>query len=142
MAKFHHANPTAGLRLKQIYGAPVLLFGIAPLVLNNTELDTLHSHYKMVIRQILKLPRNTPECFIFFSGGTLPIITFIHLNILTLLGMLGRLGSENIVNKIGCHLLLTLANLQSWFLSARHITQLYGLCDPLLALQQPMPKAK
>ena len=142
MAKFHRANPAAGLRLEKIYGAPVLLSGIAPLVLNNIELDTLHSHYKMVIRQILKLPENTPECFIFFSAGTLPIIAFIHLNILTLLGMLGRLGSENILNKIGCHSLLTLANPQSWFLSARHITQLYGLCDPLLALQQPMPKAK
>ena len=142
MAKYHQTNPAAGLRLELIYGAPVLLSGVAPLVLSNSELTALHSHYKQVIRQLLKLPDTTPESFIFFSAGTLPITAFIHLNILTLLGMIARLGSENILNHIGCHSLLTLSNPQSWFLSARHITQLYGLCDPLLALQQPMAKAK
>lgn len=102
----------------------------------------IHSHYKMIIRLILKLPENTPESFIFFSAGTLPSTALIHLNILILLGMLGRLGSENILNRIACHSLLSLANPQSWFLAARHVTQLYGLCDPLLVLQQPLPKAR
>ena len=142
IAKYHRANPAAGLRLERIYGAPVLLSGVAPLVLSNSELNTLHSHYKNVIRQILKLPENTPESFIFFSAGTLPIIALIHLDILTLLGMLGRLGSDNILNRIGCHSLLTHANPESWFLAARYVTQLYGLCDPLLALQQPLPKSR
>ena len=56
--------------------------------------------------------------------------------------MIGRLGSQNILNRIGCHSLLTLANPQSWFLATRHITQIYGLCDPLLVLQQPMAKVR
>ena len=37
LARGHRGNPQAGLRVEQLYGVPVLLSGLAPLVLTKTE---------------------------------------------------------------------------------------------------------
>ena len=63
MARSHRGNIAAGLRLEKIYGAPVLLSGCASLVLSTAEMSTLHSHYRTMIRQILRLPKKHPRVF-------------------------------------------------------------------------------
>ena len=115
IARGHHGNPTAGLRVEKIYGAPVLLSGVAALVLKTPELAALNAHYRKSVRQLLRLPINT----------------------LGLLGMIGRLTLTNILNRIGRHALMTAANLHSWFIQVRHISAQYQLPDPLLVLQLP-----
>ena len=142
LARGHHGNPTAGLRVEKIYGAPVLLSGVAALVLKAQELAALHAHYRKSIRQLLRLPVNTPECFVMLMAGSLPASALVHLRMLTLLGMIGRLGPSNILNRIGRHSLLAAANLQSWFIQVRRISCMYQLPDPLLILQLPPPKAR
>ena len=142
LARGHHGNPTAGLRVEKIYGAPVLLSGVAALVLKTPELAALHAHYRKSIRQLLRLPINTPECFVMLMAGSLPASALVHLRMLSLLGMIGRLGPSNILNRIGRHALLTAVNLQSWFIQVRRISGQYQLPDPLLVLQSPPPKTR
>ena len=142
LARGHRGNPIAGLRVERIYGAPVLLSGIAALVLKTPELAAIHSHYRKSVRQLLRMPINTPECFIMLMAGCLPATALIHLRMLGLLGMIGRLGPANILNRIGRHALISVTNMHSWFIQARKITTKYGLPDPLLVLQLPPTKAR
>ena len=137
MARSHRGSIAAGLRLEKIYGAPVLLSGCASLVLSTAEMSTLHCHYRTVTRQILRLPKNTPECFVMLVSGSLPATAIVHLRMLSLLGMIGRLGRDGILFRIGCNSLANATNSKSWFISVRHVTQKYGLTDPLLVLQEP-----
>ena len=142
LAKAHRGNPTASLRLERSYGAPVLLSGVASLVLSSTELSVIHQQYKSCIRQLLRLPITTPECFTMFFAGALPATAIVHLRTLNLLGMIGRLGPHGILDRLGRHSLLTACNKGSWFLATRRICQKYSLPDPLIVLQQPLPKAR
>ena len=142
LARGHRGNTAKSLRLERIYGAPVLLSGVAALVLSSPELATLHQHYKVMVRNLARLPQNTPESFVMLMGGTLPATALVHLGMLTLLGMVGRLGPSGILNRLGRHALLTPGNHRSWFVQVRYVTQKYGISDPLLVLQLPPAKSK
>ena len=61
---------------------------------------------------------------------------------LTLLGMIARLGPAGILNRVGRHALLTATNRHSWFVAVRKVSQKYGLQDPLLVLQQPPTRGR
>ena len=39
MAKGHNGNPAASLKINQVFGAPVLLYGLTSLVLKESEVD-------------------------------------------------------------------------------------------------------
>ena len=142
MAKGHRGSPVAGLRAHRMYGASRLLSGVSSLVLSTLELGVLHQHYKVSIRQVLRLSDKTPESFIMLMAGTLPATALFHLGLLSNLGMVARLGPDCILNRIGRATLLNATSSHSWFNQIRLVTQKYGLPDPLLVLQQPTTKLK
>ena len=92
LAYGHHGNPAASLRLERLYGCPVLLSGLASLVLNKSEVAVVHHHHKINLERLLKLHRNTPECVVMFLAGSLPVTALLHLRMLSLLGMIARLA--------------------------------------------------
>ena len=141
LAKGHRGSPAAGLRLERAYGAPVLLSGVASLVLSGAEISAIHQHFKMCVLHLMRLPLTTPECFFMFSAGALPATAIIHLHTFTLLGMIGRLQQHCILNKLGRQALLSGSN-SSWFVMVRRFAQQYQLPDPLIVLQQPLPKSQ
>ena len=141
LAKGHRGSPAAGLRLERAYGAPVLLSGVASLVLSGAEISAIHQHFKMCVLHLMRLPLTTPECFLMFSAGALPATAIIHLHTFTLLGMIGRLQQHCILNKLGRQALLSGSN-SSWFVMVRRFAQQYQLPDPLIVLQQPLPKSQ
>ena len=116
--------------------------GVSTLVLSGQQLEVLHQHYKVTVRQVLRLSDKTPECFVMFVAGTLPATALLHLGQLTLLGMVARLGPNCILNKMGQASLLSANNSHCWFLKVRQLSQQYGLPDPLLVLQQPTTKGR
>ena len=83
---------------------------MAALVLSSAEISALHQHYKSSVRQLLRLPITTRESFVMFLAGSLPATAIVHLRTLTLLGMIGRVGPEVILNKIGRYSLLSATN--------------------------------
>ena len=140
IAHHHSGNPAASLRLERLYGCPVLLSGSASLVFGRGEVSVLHQHFKVHIERLMRLHRSTPECAVMFLAGSLPASALLHLRMLGLLGMIARLGRQNILYQHGCHALLSQGPARSWFISVRSICHEYGLPDPLLILQSSPSK--
>ena len=140
MAGGHYGNPAASMRLQRLYGCPVLLSGLASLVLNKAEMAVIHHHLKVHLERILKLHKSTPECVVIFLDGSLPASALLHLKMLGLLGMIAHLGRDNILHQHGCQVLLSNSPGKSWFSTLRSICKDYGLPDPLLVLQSPPSK--
>ena len=44
IARGHAGNPAAAIRVERLYGVPVLMSGLAALVLNKTEIQSLDHH--------------------------------------------------------------------------------------------------
>ena len=143
MAKGHSGNPAASLRVERLYDCPLLLSGLSSLVLKNSELTVIHHHYKVILQRIIKLIKlhqNSPECVVMFLSVSLPATALVHLGMLGLLGMIARLGPNNILHKRGIQVLLSNTPGKSWFTQIRSICQEYGLQDPLITLQSPSSK--
>ena len=139
-ARHHNGNPAATLQLERLYGCPVLLSGMAALVLSNKEVGVIQRHHRVTLCRLQKLPSTSPDCVVFFLAGSLPSTALLHLRQLGLLGMLARLGTESILQQVGRQVLLSDGKGKSWFLQVRAITQQYGLPDPLMILQSPPSK--
>ena len=125
---------------ERLYGCPVLLSGLASLVLSFHETSVIHHHHKVTLQRLQRLHFATPECVVYFLGGSLPATGILHLRMLSLLGMIARLGPDHILQKHGRHILLHQGRenvSHSWFTQIRTISMKYSLPDPLLVLQTP-----
>jgi hypothetical protein len=139
-ALHHRANPKSTMQLERLYGCPVLLSGLAALVLTSREIAMVHRHHRLTLCRLQKLPSTTPDCVVFFLAGSLPATGLIHLRQLGLLGMIARLGENSILQQLGRQVLLSNGRGKSWFLQVRTISEQYNLPDPLLVLQTPPSK--
>ena len=139
-AQHHRANPSATIQLEKLYGCPVLLSGLASLVLNNSELGAVLRHHRITLCRLQKLSKTTPDSVVYFLAGSLPSSALIHLRQLGLLGMLARLGECSVLQQLGRAALLFTVNCKSWFQQVRTVTQQYSLPDPLQILQSPPSK--
>ena len=140
MAYSHRGNPAASLRLESLYGVPVLLLGLAALVLSDSEIAAIHHHHKLTLERLQRLHQATPESVVMFLAGSLPVTGILHLRMLGLLGMIARLGPNHILHQHGQHVLSSISTRKasnSWFLKVKMLTNKYNLPDPLLVLQYP-----
>ena len=139
----HRGNPAAGLHLDRLYGCPVLLSGLAAMILIDSELANIHHHHKVNLERVQRLHSRTPECVVYFLAGSLPASALLHLRMFSLLGMIARLGPNHILNCYGRDILLSKDSApagKSLFLTLRFLTQKYSLPDPLLTLQSAPTK--
>ena len=97
IARRHYGNPAASLRIERLYGAPVLLSGLSSLILNKSEEESVHHHYKVSLERLQRLYKATPAPVVFFLAGSLPAPGLLHLRQLSLLGMIARLGPDSIL---------------------------------------------
>jgi hypothetical protein len=142
LARAHHGNPAAALRIEQSYGLPVLLSGLASLVLNKSEEETLDLQHKQTLERLQRLYPRTPAPVVYLLAGTLPASARRHLSQLGLLGMLARLGPDSILHRLGRELLANPDAKASWFHQVRGWCQQYGLPDPLYVLANPPRKGE
>ena len=140
VARHHCANPSASLKLEKMYGGPVLMSGLCSLYLNSKEIGVLHRHHRVTLCRLQKLAPTTPDCVVFFLAGSLPGTAILHLQQLSLLGMIARLGPDSILQQLGRQVLLLSKQQRSWFSLVRSACQQYGLPDPLLIFQCPPGK--
>ena len=73
LALGHRGNPAASVTVEKLYGSPVMLSGLATLVLSNPEEEIICGHSKQHMERMLKLHTGTPECVIWFLAGCLPL---------------------------------------------------------------------
>ena len=140
VARKHRANPAIGLKIEQIYGTPVLMSGLASLVLLSTELSLLEQHHKVTYQNIQKLLPNTPSSVVYFLGGCLPGTAVLHLKQLSIFGMVTRLQDDPL--NIHARKILTSSKIscKSWFIQLRDICLQYQLPHPLKLLDNPPSK--
>ena len=79
LARGHRGNPAASIKIERLYATPVLLSGLATMVLSKSELALVTGHFKKHMERLLKLHKSTPDCVIWFLGGYLPIEALLHL---------------------------------------------------------------
>ena len=142
LARGHRGNPAAALRVELLYGSPVLLSGLAALVLSKAEISIIKHHYKLKLESLQRLHKLTPESVVYFLGGSLPLPALLHIHQLSLLGMIARLGPSNILHRLGCYTISNAkASSRSWFIQVREICAQYSLPDPLYILTNPPTQA-
>ena len=78
LARGHRGNPSFSLRLEKLYALPVLMSGLASLVLSDKELDSIESYYREVLRKLLRLHQKTPRTVIYFLAGSIPGNALLH----------------------------------------------------------------
>ena len=135
MARGHRGNPAVGIKVHCLYGVPVLLSGIAALVLSSSDVNLIEGHYKATLSNLMRLHAKTPRSVVYFLAGSLPGVALIHLRQMSLFGMLTRLPGS-ILHKIACNTFSS-GNIPktSWFWQIRKICMNYALPHPLELLQ-------
>ena len=78
IARGHRGNPAASLRINQLYATPVMLSGLASLVLSEAEVKVMDAYYKKTIQNLQRLHQNTPKGVVFLLAGCLPGKTVLH----------------------------------------------------------------
>ena len=142
LANHHHANQAAILKVERLYASPVLLSGLASLVLTKSESDSLQKYHKNCIRQLMKLPERTSDCVVYFLAGSLPLIALLHLRQLSLFNMITHLPG-NPLHVLALDFLVTAKfSAKSWFQTIRSLTIKYDLPHPLDLLKSPVHPAK
>ena len=140
MARGHRGNPAASLRIHQLYGVPVLLSGIATLVLSKQDEDLVDNHHKDVVSNLQRLLPRTPRAVILFLAGSLPGSALLHLRQLSIFGMICRLP-QNIIHTHAQNIFsYATSSSKSWFKQISEICLKYDLPHPTKLLQAAMPK--
>ena len=142
LAKGHRSNPAASMRILTQRGTPVLMSGLASLVLSPKETSSVDQQLKRTLQNTLKLPAGShPSPFVYFAAGSLPGTAILHLKQITLFGMICRLPTCEPLNEHAIHVLLTHpSSSKSWFIQVRNLLLLYQLPHPLVLLHQPLAK--
>ena len=140
VAQKNRANPVIGLKLENVYGSPVLMSGVASLVLSGSESSMLDKHLKDTYLNIQKLHKKTPDSVVYFLGGCLPGEAVIHLRMLTIFGMVARLQNDPLKIHARNILVTAKSSSKSWFCQLRNICLIYQLPHPILILDDPPNK--
>ena len=142
LAKGHRSNPAACLRIEAVYGVPVLLSGLASLVLSTKEENMLGQQYKVHLQRLLRLHQATPAPVVFMLAGCLPLQAQLHLRMFSLFGQLCRLRDGDNILAVRARDVLSsaLSSSKSWFWKIRQLCLQYGLPHPLEWLSSMLSK--
>ena len=139
-AQKRRANPVISLKLNRVYGTPVLMSGVATLVLSGTEVSIIGQHLKCTYQNVQKLLPKTPDAFVYFLGGCLPGEAEIHVRMLGIFGMVARLTDDPLRIHARNVLVSTKPTSKSWFWQIRDICLKYDLPHPILILDRQPSK--
>ena len=140
LARSHRGNPSASLRVHQLYAAPVLLCGLGSLYITEAEMKVLDGHYKNSFQNLQRLHQNTPRGVVFMLAGCLPCRALVHIRQLSLFLMLCHLPSDPL-NVHARHILQNAPqSARSWFQQVKDLCSMYDLASPLELLDTPPHK--
>ena len=140
ISRSQRVNPASSLKIERTYASPILMSGLASVILTRNEIDILNHHHLRTLCDLLRLYRKTPRSAILFLAGSLPASAILNLRQLGLFGMITRL-KENILYQ-HAKAVLTVMNKKgkSWFLMIRDLCLKYELPHPLQLLEYPPSK--
>ena len=139
-ARSHRGNPAASLRVHELYCTPVLLCGLATLVLSKAEIAVLDQHYTTTVQRLQRLHDKTPKAVVHLLAGCVPFKALLHMRQLSLFLMICYLPGNPLHLHAKHVLTLSAPSSQSWFLQVRDICQDYNLPHPLELLSSTPQK--
>ena len=140
LAHGHRGNPAASLRVHLLYCTPVLLSGLASLVLTQAEVKIIDNHYQNTLQSLQRLHTKTPRCIVYFLAGSLPGEAHLHLRQMSLFSMICHLPNDPLFAHANYALTALPPSAKSWFGQIRDICIQYALPHPLLLLENPPSK--
>ena len=140
LAKSHHGNPAAALRVHQLYAIPRFFLGLAALVLTESEVKLVDQQHHRMLERIQKLHERTPRCFVYLTAGTIPGRALLHQKQLSLFMMICHLPGNPINDHARAILTSAPKSCKSWFLQIRDLCLMYRLAHPLHLLEHPPTK--
>ena len=130
-----------GIKVHCLYGVPGLLYGIAALVLSSSDVNLIEGHSKATLSNLMRLHAKTPRAVVYFLAGSLPGVALIHLQQISLFGVINRLPGS-ILHKIACNTFSTgIIPKTSWFWQIQKLCMNYALPHPLELLQSSPTKS-
>jgi hypothetical protein len=66
-------DPETSLQLFKTYVLPILLYGMEILLPTKTHTAKMDLFQKKILKQILSLPKNAPDCAVYILTGMWPI---------------------------------------------------------------------
>ena len=142
LASRHRGNPLASLKINQLYCLPVLVSGLASLVLTKAELKIIDDHYLKTLQSLLRLHRRTPRSIVYYLAGSLPAQALLHQKQMTLFSMICHLKEDPLQHHAEYAMLHYGRSSRSWFIQLKDICIQYGLPHPLELLSHPISKEK
>ena len=139
-ARSHRGNPAASLRVHMLYCTPILLSGLATLVLTKPEIRILEHHYQTTLLRLQRLHDKTPRAIVYFLAGSIPAEALLHLRQLSLFSMICHLPGDPLNIHARYVLTLSAPSAQSWFQQVRDNCRQYQLPHPLDLLDSPLPR--
>ena len=137
----HRSNPSFNIKIEKMYATPVLLSGLASLVLTGKETDLINKHYTDTLSRLLKLHDRTPRSVVHFLAGSLPASALLHIRQLGLFAMLCRLPCENALRKYANEMFESgPLSKKAWFAQIQALCVMYSLPQPLVLLTSPPEK--
>lgn len=139
LSKNHRTSPATALKIESVFCSPILFSGLSTLLLKNSEIETLNSYSRKILRQIMKLHKTTSVPALHLLSGSLPAEARLHLHQFSLLRMVSYLGDSDPLYRIAVHS-LTYKVTFSWFRRLVKTAIMYQLPHPLWILLVPPSK--
>ena len=132
-------SPVVKLHIYRTYTCPIIRSGLSSFAIRSAQLEPLSLFQRKTLKSILKLSISAPTPSIHFLTGELPIEGKHHMDIFSLFYSIWS-NPDTKVYWIVKYLLRTSSeNSRTWAIHIRHLSERYGLEDPLLCIKRDPP---
>ena len=87
-------NPSANKYILNTYVVHGFIYGLDTISINPTNLDTLETKYRSILRSVQSLPPSTPTPLVYLLMGCMPAVAIRDIQILQLVGQLAMCDRE------------------------------------------------
>ena len=133
-------SPVVKYHLYRTYTSPIIRSGLSSFSLRSEALKTLTIFHRKTLRGILSFSKNAAIPAIHFLLGDLPIEGQIHRDIFSLFFSVWKNPNSKIYEIVKYLLQTSQKNSRTWSIHLRHLTEKYGIEDPLSCLKRDPPE--
>ena len=135
-------SPAVQVHLWKTYNLPVLCSGLSALPIRPTQMKSINTFQKKILRSFLKLSSRSPIPSMFFLLGELPIEARIHLNTFSLFYTIWSNPQTTAHQVVRYILRMADSSSTTWAGHLRLLCQMYGISDPLFLIEKETPWSK
>ena len=132
-------SPVLKLHIYRTFTCPIARSGLSSFALRTAQLEPLSLFQRKTLKSILKLSLTAPTPAIHFLTGELPIEGMVHRDIFSVFYSIWANPDSKIYEIVKYLLEISSENSRTWSTHVRHLSEKYGLEDPLSCLRRDPP---